>query len=115
MREIKFRAWVPAQQKIYGPVTLDEMQAQWSYPLHWCQPLMQYTGLKDANGVEIYEGDIVEVFGTASQVMYSKSNASFRYQHIAAPHSIEALGNYSAPAFKVIGNIHEHPELLNTH
>lgn len=55
MREIKFRAWdAPSQSFIE-----DAMPHKARY---YKQPLMQYTGLKDKNGIEIYEGDVVHVY-----------------------------------------------------
>jgi uncharacterized phage protein (TIGR01671 family) len=48
-REIKFRVW-DSENMVYD----------WT-DLETCMPLMQYTGLKDKNGKEIYEGDIVTV------------------------------------------------------
>lgn len=104
MREIKFRAWVPAQQKMYGPVTLDEMRTRWSYPLYWCQPLMQYTGLKDKSGKEIYEGDILDDEGSSCVIAWDEDRYGWGvidepywqfYEHM-----------------KIIGNIYENPELL---
>ena len=80
--------------------------------------LIQYTGLKDKNGKEIYEGDIIKVFanGTqenyhdAIQVIYSDRWAEFKC--VAA----QSLSHYIQLyyEFEVIGNIHENPELLES-
>ena len=75
MREIKFRAWdndgymFHQEETEGGMYFVMNKDPEFSYPLHhiMCDrewTLMQYTGLKDKNGVEIYEGDILKYSGS---------------------------------------------------
>lgn len=59
MREIKFKAWHPE----YGWADWEKITGMLyqSTPFESIENLMQYTGLKDKNGVEIYEGDILDI------------------------------------------------------
>ena len=71
---------------------------------------MQYTGLKDKNGKEIYEGDICKVSDDIYEIIYSVKDASFRGKFYKKP--MEHY--YLSPIlnnFEVIGNIYENPEL----
>lgn len=91
--------------------------------------VMQYTGLKDSNGKEIYEGDILEITITSRSdgsqrkpynlvVVYK--NGAFVYQYIQGgwkesnlySHIDNFAGNVT---FEVIGNRYENPELLKEH
>lgn len=105
MREIKFRAWDLDNEKMQWPteitneVSYGQMMCQATFELHdgaWietCPPnpgpfnyeLMQYTGLKDKNGNEIYEGDIVtygalhpERLGTVNYEVFYPENKDGR-------------------------------------
>lgn len=121
MREIKFRAWDNSDKEkpyMLGPYELSD--SIFNNKEVRKLELMQYTGLKDKNGVEIYEGDIVELLGWSSQ---TKSDG---YTFIEW--DIDEIGwNFNRSQYAedrydfrkaiqnclVIGNIHQNPELLN--
>ncbi|MGD6898642.1 YopX family protein [Bacillus infantis] len=105
MRDIKFRGWYGPKIGMLQPTfngNINEIFAD-AHGVY-----MQYTGLKDKNGQEVYEGDIIlsynefdEPFGVLSVVEYDEQYAKFRGI------DIECL-DYE----QVIGNIYEHSYLL---
>ena len=75
--------------------------------------LMQSTGLIDKNGVEIFEGDVVEVFDSRYAVFYDNENASFRLKPRDKRWNTDYMSNYTHEAsFEIIGDIYRNPELV---
>jgi uncharacterized phage protein (TIGR01671 family) len=119
MREIKFRAWDEVHKKMYFPERLfcKKDGTVWHVDLGDTSriigqqgfKLMQYTGLKDKNGTEIYEGDIVRYksFFSSDYVL-----GVVEYTEQAEWAVDMRLLSRIYSNVEVIGNIYEHPHLL---
>ena len=127
MREIKFRAWDKKLKKMF------EFELEWSkYINHYEIPcltpvgvgnpnveniknpsdFMQYTGLKDKNGKEIYEGDIVDFKSyPLSEVVYVRDRFTPIYDRSSYDEWEFDFWRISNDC-EVVGNIYENPELL---
>jgi len=127
MKEIKFRAWDKTRKQMYVGDELDSIYHNGIIMIvtdnnDWIvmpedYELMQYTGLKDKNGKEIYEGDIVRI----KQYNYD-SEWRLCTLTIVSPITFTSDCQFFPtklvnnrlwePDTEVIGNIYENPELL---
>jgi hypothetical protein len=112
MREIKFRAWDKIEGKMWYPDAIMDggrpmkchMGVYISYPEQEPHdPVMQFTGLQDSKGVEIYEGDITR----DGDIIEWTEDICGEYGCIGW--NITTVG---ALYVSIVGNIYENPELL---
>ena len=113
MKEIKFRAWVneKLEYDIIWPY-IEDVQLQEFFNDERFK-LMQYTGLKDKQGKEIYEGDIVELQEKHWSLSWGPVEVVSFENGCFYPWGIGDW-EYPSEAYLVIGNIYENPELMKS-
>jgi len=135
-RQIKFRAWSPRYSKMYRVANLSYIVDQdyeeperdigdlvqsidvVTYRIDKVGTfesaelvLMQYTGLKDKNGVEIYEGDILGYQDKKYKVIWSHGGFGIINILNELDYASFHILNLNEMQYKVIGNIYSNPEL----
>lgn len=126
MREIKFRAWDKTSKIMVDVINLDlqggnfittmitpgKPTEQWTNTNDMLE-LMQYTGLKDKNGKEIYEGDVLKQGEKLAPcyVDFYLNKAQYRLARKNLWAGL-AFTEKSTAKIEVIGNLYENPELL---
>jgi len=110
MREIKFRCWHKTEKSMLKPDdkygTTRDLDCVVYYMQGQPVELMQYTGLKDKNGKEVYEGDIVRVAHDA----YESPICVISIKNLVAGDFM--LDEAEVKEAEVIGNIYQNPALL---
>ena len=116
MREIKFRAWTEPENKMLSWNNLLNMNLHnaLTIPEQCGLILMQYTGLKDKNGKEIYEGDILKIEKEDYKYIVKFYDGCFVGVNKYDEHYEQGklLGNLFTLELEVIGNIYDNPDLL---
>lgn len=125
MREIRFKIKYHRDDKVHGPYSANELCKRVPSNIEDVGVMLQYTGLKDKNGKEIYEGDVLKVklpiggfWGNIQKerigkVIYESDYGGFIVQwgYSKNQHHV-ILGCDIAFEAEIVGNDHENPELI---
>ena len=129
MKKLKYRIWDEDNGEFLGYeayILLDQMGGLWEWnmayedaphPIECKVCVEQFTGLRDKNGKEIFEGDILKLagFGGVFRVRYVKAHAMFIAEQIENDYSDARAVPFSDLArdeMVIVGNIHENMDLL---
>lgn len=114
MRDIRFRAWDKIENKMMYFELIDYMAIQsliaYTGNIYSKIEIMQYTGLKDKNGVEIYEKDKLLWHNQSDEPDYDVPYVEFIDGSFKC--GSDLLSELDLDTMEVIGNIYESPELL---
>ena len=133
MRQIKFRVWDTVNKNMFVPSSINfkgntvwicdsHGENKFEYELeNENSKLMQFTGLLDKNGKEIYEGDIVKTRFEVFSIEWFKDNACFimscvetgKVRWFENREVFSGEFKFMSNEVEIIGNICEHPNLLN--
>lgn len=122
-REIKFRAWDKEKNEMFNsPIEIEHLGSWFDAHLPGSLAdkenivIEQYTGLKDKNGVDIYEGDILYSNNVYYKIQWENGKAVEIYilnKHKYKPELTEMYFLFHViNSIEIGGNIHENPELL---
>ena len=123
MRKIKFRAWDKENEKMMKVSSLHlenkeiSVKENGTFHLFRMQDLMQYTGLRDKNGKEIYEGDIVLIKLDETSTWYKTvvgfKKGAFIANLIDKEDYVYIFHHgFTGDDFEIIGNVYENKNLL---
>ena len=129
MRDIKYRAWIESEKIMRNDIAAIDFENEILYFVNkdncmnnkekreFCYKpytLMEYTGLIDKNGVEIYEGDVILIANKSykNKATVEWSVLGVKWVLVYNDLSVYELATWHESVYEVIGNIYENPELI---
>lgn len=121
LKEIKFRVWDKVRLKMlksqaitfdtqtHTPFAVSVPGRSWE-PIEKFE-LQQWSGLSDANGIDVYEGDFIKIAATIYKVIWNKSTASFE---LVEPESSSNRNIGDVGMGDIIGNLYQNVPSITT-
>jgi len=120
-REIKFRAWNPKMNEMYNDITLEGLSHLRGHKMEGKEiglkmifdfdslVWMQFTGIKDANKRDIYEGDIIKMDNQKYEVVFGKKTLGFGIHYKEKTNYGKVVDKFYRlnSSMKVIGDIYK--------
>lgn len=117
----KFRAWDRIKKRMFLVLEIDYENELVSDETYWNTipfddvKLMQFTGLKDENGKEIFEGDVLQTHdGELSKVVWNKYLGCWEVEFLSEIVDLSEVADVKSNRSdcEILGNIYENPEFL---
>lgn len=113
-RDIKFRLWDGRRLRPWEEISMFHMYCFDEDMTKKNDVWEEYTGLKDVNGVEIYDGDYLANERGKSRMIFKVEwfNGAWWVIPVTQYGSSQTLSQYMNRTVEIIGNVHQNPELL---
>ena len=117
-REIKFRAYLKQEKEMREVFSFCDkfikvivgMGTAWKLPINEFEPIMQFTGLKDKNGKDIYEGDIIKTINNNFGVIVKKDHC---FEVTVSENQSSLYRADWIEQSEILGNIFDNPNLIS--